>query len=259
MMSAAGVEEAAVWAGSVLLDPGRLIYAGRVGPAHQHRHGAVLLALARSGRLTFVDQYGERRTAAAAVVPTLVPHTMQGMRAQCLLAYLDPAGSVAAAVRELFVGRNTRSVRAWVELAAPAVAAAGGHPQPREALTAALRALVGDHLPAGGSVEHPALRSAIDLVLQRLDEPMRLTEVAEAVGLSPDRLGHLFADKLGLSFPVYVRWQRIRWAMVRVQLGATLTDAAHAAGFTDSAHLTRVVHEMFGVAPSILARRLRWA
>jgi transcriptional regulator GlxA family with amidase domain len=38
--------------------------------------------------------------------------------------------------------------------------------------------------------------------------------------------------------------------------GGTLTDAAHAAGFADSAHMNRVCHEMFGLAPSEAVRRL---
>ena len=34
--------------------------------------------------------------------------------------------------------------------------------------------------------------------------------------------------------------------------GASLTEAAHLAGFADSAHLSRTFRAMFGVAPSLL-------
>jgi AraC-like DNA-binding protein len=34
--------------------------------------------------------------------------------------------------------------------------------------------------------------------------------------------------------------------------GGSLTDAAHEAGFADSAHLSRTFRRMFGVAPSSL-------
>ena len=34
--------------------------------------------------------------------------------------------------------------------------------------------------------------------------------------------------------------------------GANLTEAAHLAGFADSAHLSRTFRAMFGVAPSLL-------
>ena len=41
--------------------------------------------------------------------------------------------------------------------------------------------------------------------------------------------------------------------------GGTLTDAAHAAGYSDSAHLSRVFRATFGFRPSALGPRPRWA
>ena len=39
--------------------------------------------------------------------------------------------------------------------------------------------------------------------------------------------------------------------------GGTITDAAHAAGFSDSSHANRAFHEMFGVAPGDVHRSVR--
>ena len=36
------------------------------------------------------------------------------------------------------------------------------------------------------------------------------------------------------------------------------TDAAHAAGFADSAHLTRTCRDMFGLPPSVMSRHVSW-
>jgi AraC-like DNA-binding protein len=91
-----------------------------------------------------------------------------------------------------------------------------------------------------------------------LDQSVHLGQVAAAVGISASRLGHLFSDELGLPFRAYVRWARLQRAIDHARQGSTLTDAAHAAGFADSAHLTRVCHEMFGLAPSLLARAVHW-
>ena len=50
----------------------------------------------------------------------------------------------------------------------------------------------------------------------------------------------------------YILWQRL-WRAVELALkGATLTEAAHAAGLSDSAHLSRAFRETFGVTPSFL-------
>ncbi|WP_282781747.1 helix-turn-helix transcriptional regulator [Nocardia sp. CC201C] len=108
----------------------------------------------------------------------------------------------------------------------------------------------------GTGPEHPALRRALALLPGMLDGPVRLRDLAEAVGISASRLGHLFAEEVGMGFPPYLRWARLRHAMEHARLGGTLTTAAHAAGFADSAHLTRVCHEMFGLAPSELVRRV---
>ncbi|MFI7538617.1 helix-turn-helix domain-containing protein [Streptosporangium sp. NPDC049376] len=81
---------------------------------------------------------------------------------------------------------------------------------------------------------------------------------ALAVHLSGGRLSHLFAGELGLPFRPYVLWTRLRAAMSSLADGALLTEAAHTAGFADSAHLTRVVRRMMGQAPSTLTTGVRW-
>ncbi|BBY63330.1 hypothetical protein MHEL_15730 [Mycolicibacterium helvum] len=106
---------------------------------------------------------------------------------------------------------------------------------------------------------HPSVRAAVELISQRLPEPVTLGDVAVGVALSPSRLSRLFRDHVGQSFPTYVRWARLRLAIDALRSGASLTDAAHAAGFTDSAHANRVCHEMFGLSPSQASGQLVWA
>ena len=53
-----------------------------------------------------------------------------------------------------------------------------------------------------------------------------------------------------MSFSTYIRWLRLRRAMEVMSSGASLTTSAHEAGFTDSAHLNRICHSMFGLTPS---------
>jgi AraC-like DNA-binding protein len=94
------------------------------------------------------------------------------------------------------------------------------------------------------------LRRALSLAPQLIDGPLLLGDLAGRVGLSASRMGHLFAEHLHLPYPAWRRWARLLHALESVQAGASLTTAAHAAGFTDSAHLTRVCRAMFGITPS---------
>jgi AraC-like DNA-binding protein len=50
----------------------------------------------------------------------------------------------------------------------------------------------------------------------------------------------------------YLRWLRLQQALSGIARGANLTEAAHAAGFSDSAHLSRSFRSTFGIAPSAL-------
>ncbi|WP_255420894.1 helix-turn-helix domain-containing protein [Micromonospora sp. HM5-17] len=68
--------------------------------------------------------------------------------------------------------------------------------------------------------------------------------------MSASRRGHLFAGRLGFSYPAWRRWRRLLKAVQAVRAGASLTQAAHDAGFADSAHLSRIFRAMFGITPS---------
>lgn len=79
-------------------------------------------------------------------------------------------------------------------------------------------------------------------------------QLAEQVGLSESRLIHLFSEQVGVPLRRYTLWLRLRHVLFCVATGDNLTDAAHAAGFADSAHLARVFSSMFGITPSSMLR-----
>ena len=98
---------------------------------------------------------------------------------------------------------------------------------------------------------------ALAVVESRLDRALTLAEVAREVNLSPSRLRHLLAEQTGTGFRGHVRWRRLLRAWGLVRAGASLTETAHAAGFADSAHLSRAVRRAFGLTPSTILSALR--
>jgi AraC-like DNA-binding protein len=97
----------------------------------------------------------------------------------------------------------------------------------------------------------------IKTVLQALDQcgnsQVSVDSLAELVHLSSSRLIHLFTSEVGIPIRRYSLWRRIRLGMeYAIKEKHSLTEAAYAAGFSDSAHFSKVFKEMFGVPPSLL-------
>jgi AraC-like DNA-binding protein len=103
--------------------------------------------------------------------------------------------------------------------------------------------------PSLGYRDDALVSRTCTLIRRSLDGPIRLAALSEAVHLSPSRLVHRFREGTGVPLRRYVLWCRLRTADAAMR-GSSLTEAAHLAGFADSAHLTRTFRAMFGVAPS---------
>ena len=82
-------------------------------------------------------------------------------------------------------------------------------------------------------------------------------ELAARVGLSGARLQRLFKESTGIPIRRYRLWHRLFVTSSMMAMGSTLTDAALAAGFSDSSHLTHVFRSMLGMKPSMVLRRSR--
>lgn len=89
-------------------------------------------------------------------------------------------------------------------------------------------------------------------------ETMRVAagELAEQLALSESRFLHLFKDEMQLTVRKYLMWRRAVEGAILVVRGASITEAAHVTGFSDSAHFARVFKQIFGLTlSSALARQ----
>jgi AraC-like DNA-binding protein len=98
----------------------------------------------------------------------------------------------------------------------------------------------------------PRVLAAIDYIRQRIDTPISLPAVAKVAHLSPGRFRHLFVEETGMPLRTYVLWRRLLKVWTLLMQGRNLSEAAHAVGFADSAHLSRTSRTMFGTTPSAL-------
>jgi AraC family transcriptional regulator len=98
--------------------------------------------------------------------------------------------------------------------------------------------------------EDPRIARALDIIDDELVHALNYTALARQVHLSPSRFANLFREQTGLAVRNYVLWRRLLYVFERLQQGDSITAAAHNAGFSDCAHLSRSFHKICGAKPS---------
>jgi len=76
----------------------------------------------------------------------------------------------------------------------------------------------------------------------------RAAEVASSLHISESRFLHLFSEQMGIAWRPFLLWHRMICAINAIIKGASVTEAAHLAGFSDSAHLSRTFRSHFGMS-----------
>lgn len=220
-----------------------------------HAHHAVQIVVSLGGQFQLWLADAEARGPYVAVAPD-VPHRFDAQGAYAIL-FVEPESRAGRAIvkatfgdgdlRELAASRF-KDLTAQLERLArapapstPDLAVIGGQ---------MVEALAGDDLQAALD---PRIQAVVTWVAQNPDQRVTLGAAARIARLSASRLSHLFVEQTGLSLKTYLLWVRLTRAVVLMAEGVTLTNAAHGAGFSDSAHFSRTFRRMFGIAPANLA------
>lgn len=235
----------------------RMLYLGPGFGAGRHRHHAAQLCVALAGRIQLRASASEAwREETALLVPPDCAHEVGSSNALVGLIYLEAEGFEYATLRQRLGSASSASIMTFpVNVSAlPALGAIARAGAELETADQVCRQLLGlpTSSPAWTDIE-PRISDALQWIGDRVDQPIKLGDIARKVGLSASHLGHLFSDQVGIPLRRYILWMRLRRAMEVTIRGATLTEAAHQAGFADSAHLSRTFKTMFGLAPSFLA------
>jgi AraC-like DNA-binding protein len=84
---------------------------------------------------------------------------------------------------------------------------------------------------------------------------LTLTDLAKELGTSYFWASRLMSEVFGMSFRDYKSWQKLQRVFHLLHSNLSITEVAHAAGFTDSAHLSRTYQRWFGQPPSYSRNR----
>jgi AraC family transcriptional regulator of arabinose operon len=105
----------------------------------------------------------------------------------------------------------------------------------------------------------PRITSAIQLMDAHLARPLRVEDLAAAVGLSPSRFSRLFAAQTGTSPAKYLRALRMERARMLVERTfLTIREVMARVGVQDPSHFARDFRRAHGVTPRSLRRRVRY-
>ncbi|MBV8261882.1 MAG: AraC family transcriptional regulator, partial [Paraburkholderia sp.] len=97
------------------------------------------------------------------------------------------------------------------------------------------------------SPDAPRIETMKALLAAELAAPLRVADLAEAVGVSPFHATRIFTQATGLPPHAWRTQLRLQRALGPLREGATVADVAVASGFTDQSHFTRHFRRMFGV------------
>jgi len=103
----------------------------------------------------------------------------------------------------------------------------------------------------------PRIMHAVRLIKRDIARNPSIESLARQVALSVPRLTQLFRQSIGIPIRRYRQWHRLFVTTVGVARGMSLTDAAMAAGFTDSAHFNHTFRAILGMTPSSVLARSR--
>lgn len=107
----------------------------------------------------------------------------------------------------------------------------------------------------GGLAPHVSRRLR-DYMTARLDQPVRLRDLAEEAGYSEHHLQRMFLATHGLSPHQWLERARIDRARVMIAEGAALAEISAACGFSNQSHFTRAFARVVGLSPGRYRRSL---
>ena len=88
------------------------------------------------------------------------------------------------------------------------------------------------------------------MILSDFRRPLKVSEIAEILGLNPNHLSNQFRKETGESLTAYLKDVRLSYAMRLLQISnLSLSDIALEVGFYDQSHFSRVFRERYGMTP----------
>jgi AraC-like DNA-binding protein len=242
------------------LDQGRGLFVGPLTYNAPHAHSVPVYLAGVYDAFRIRIGGGAWRFCRSAVIPAGVFYELDIGGSPLSVLYLEPVEGGVGALAPLIRGGDEEAgaligQAGEIALIREIYEARGG----ADSVNAALDSLLGYAKTRARRTLDPRIAIAVAGLAANSSEVAPVADAARTVGLSASRFQHLFAEEIGVPFRRFRIWQRLRAAIGEVVSGSTLTEAAHAAGFSDQAHFAREFRRTFGAPATPSLRYVRRA
>jgi len=219
----------------------------------QHKHFPIQLAFNfEKPFLLSLDESREFRLFFF-IIPSDTPHTLVSTEGKHLTVLVDPLSIMGRKLQFLFADQErfvslSKAIMDSVYSAFEPELFVSNSRQLLSTIFARLNQMTTD-LPECAIDNR--IREAITYCRNQGGKELGMSDLAGRIFLSESRARHLFKSETGVTFKRYLKWLKTLEAVkYTCSSENNLTEAAHYAGFSDSAHLSRSFKEIFGLRPS---------
>jgi AraC-like DNA-binding protein len=247
------------WRGKVFLWQEQALFLGAAAETSFHASPAIKIVIALDGEfLVQTSENGAWRNFKSAIISPGRFHAIDGRNKRLALIVLVPEAKAAQPLIPIMNRKGiSRIPLAVVQNFLPIFADFEEMPVESVESEKICRKML-KKIRNGEELLSAALDERVSHGIKRLrseaETHVSIGEIAAGAALSESRFSHLFTEQIGVSMRRYQLWIRLRDAIHLLARGGSLTDTAHEAGFSDSAHLTRTFRQMLGIAPSTLLK-----
>ena len=232
-----------------------MIIGKATGVTPMHAHYAIQIAFGpQRGIRCRPNDNVDWTTYAGAIIPSRQPHTMDAQHVDFnAVLFVEPETREGRALSERYLQGGIAALPdELIATVAPPLFAAWQDERSVSAVVSAARRVV--KVLTGGVepsvVSDERILRAVAYIKANVNRTLTLEEVADVACLSPSRFRHLFVEETGMALRPYILWRRFLRVWELMMNGASISAAAHEAGFADAAHLSRTSRSMFGFPPS---------
>jgi AraC-like DNA-binding protein len=229
---------------------GQDMYVGKFPNNTEHRHHVlqIEIGIKTSFRLQIDGASYEYRSV---IIAPNVPHQVDDHNEWQLMLHIDPESLAAKQLLETHLGnrRFKEIVFSSIESLLPEinsyVHSIHSCRNAKKLFDNIVSALLSS--PINPTPIDQRIKAALKILRRLPVKKISTKAIAEAICLSESRFTHLFKYQMGIPVRRYLLWLRLRDAVEQAFNGMSFTYAAHHAGFSDSAHLSRTFKQMSGM------------